>query len=54
MKENEYSKANRVGVPYVDRRLGEDRRQVYDLDYFQNGGIERRSGNERRLQTNAV
>lgn len=38
----------RIRDPYVDRRSGEDRRQVYDADYFQNGGFERRSGNERR------
>jgi hypothetical protein len=36
--------------PYLDRRSGEDRRQVYDADYFQNGGLERRSGKERRQQ----
>lgn len=34
----------------VDRRRGEDRRQVYDADYFENGGSERRKGNERRRQ----
>ncbi len=26
----------------VDRRSGEDRRQVYSIDYFLNGGVERR------------
>ena len=38
----------RIGDPYVDRRSGEDRRQVYDADYFQNGGLEKRSGKDRR------
>ncbi len=38
----------RISDPYIDRRSGEDRRQVYDADYFQNGGLERRSGKERR------
>jgi len=33
-----------------DRRSGEDRRRVYNLDYFLNGGVERRSGSERRAQ----
>ena len=40
----------RISDPYIDRRSGEDRRQVYDADYFQNGGKERRSGKERRQQ----
>ena len=39
----------RTTDPYLDRRCGEDRRQAYDLDYFPGGGIERRSGRERRL-----
>ena len=34
----------------VDRRKGEDRGQVYDADYFENGGSERRKGKERRRQ----
>ncbi len=34
----------------VDRRKGEDRRQVYDADYFENGGAERRKTKERRRQ----
>ena len=48
MEEEKNSKDARRGDPYVDRRSGEDRRQVYDADYFQNGGLERRSGKERR------
>ena len=48
MNEEKISKDARISDPYVDRRSGEDRRQVYDADYFQNGGLERRSGKERR------
>ena len=48
MEEEKISKDARMSDPYVDRRSGEDRRQVYDADYFQNGGLERRSGKERR------
>lgn len=32
----------------MDRRSGEDRRRAYDLDYFSNGGAERRYWKERR------
>lgn len=34
----------------LDRRSENDRRQVYNLDYFRQGGIERRTGVERREQ----
>lgn len=40
--------------PYLDRRTGEDRREIYLLDYFFNSNpdrrsyLERRSKNERR------
>ena len=34
--------------PFLDRRSGEDRREAYDLDYFLNGGAERREARERR------
>ncbi|MGD2097894.1 MAG: hypothetical protein PVG35_09955 [Desulfobacterales bacterium] len=40
----------RVADPYVDRRSGDERRAVYDSDYFAGGGLERRSGRDRRLQ----
>jgi len=40
----------RKGDPYVDRRSGENRRQVYDSDYWESGGIERRSAKDRRQQ----
>ncbi len=33
---------------YLDRRCGEDRREVYDLDYFADGGTERRHPVRRR------
>ena len=32
----------------VDRRSGEDKRNRYSLDYFTDGGEERRRGKERR------
>ena len=32
----------------VDRRSGEDRRQLYSIDYFSSGGPERRSSGDRR------
>jgi hypothetical protein len=38
----------RITDPFLDRRSAEDRRQFYDLDYFQNGGLERRRRNDRR------
>jgi hypothetical protein len=50
MKENQYFKDRRVGDPYVDRRSGEDRRQVYDSGYWESGGIERRSAKDPRQQ----
>ena len=43
-----YFKDRRAGDPYVDRRSGEDRRQVYDSVYWESGGIERRSVKDRR------
>jgi hypothetical protein len=50
MEDAKILKDARISDPYIDRRSGEDRRQVYDADYFQNGGKERRSGKERRQQ----
>ena len=32
----------------IDRRSGEDKRKLYSLDYFTDGGEERRKGKERR------
>ena len=48
MVEDKIPKDERISDPYVDRRSGEDRRKVYDADYFENSGVERRSGQERR------
>jgi hypothetical protein len=50
MKEKIVLKDARSSDPYVDRRSGEDRRRIYDADYFESGGKERRSGKERRKQ----
>ena len=36
--------------PYLDRRSGDDRRQVYSIDYFANNGLERRQSTDRRSQ----
>ena len=37
---------------FFDRRSGQDRRKAYNLDYFLDGGLERRTnaGGERRRQ----
>ena len=32
----------------IDRRSGDDERKLYSLDYFTNGGMERRDQIERR------
>ena len=40
----------RLNDPFIDRRSGEDRRRTYDIDFFSNGGREKRSGKERRQQ----
>ena len=48
MEVNQSPKDRRLGDPYVDRRSAEDRRQVYDSDYWESGGIERRSIKDRR------
>jgi hypothetical protein len=37
-----------IRFPY-DRRSGEDRRKIYKLNYFLEGGKERRRDNDRRL-----
>ncbi len=50
MERNQPPKDRRIADPYVDRRSGEDRRQVYDADYWESGGIERRSAKDRRQQ----
>jgi hypothetical protein len=50
MEDEKSLKDARERDPFVDRRSGEDRRKTYDLDYFQNGGVERRKGPDRRQQ----
>lgn len=40
----------RVRDPYMDRRSGDERRVVYDSDYFENGGVERRHTQDRRQE----
>lgn len=40
----------RLADPYVDRRCGDDRRAIYDSNYFDSGGLERRAGDDRRQQ----
>jgi hypothetical protein len=53
-------KDRRIEDPLRDRRTGEDRRKHYDLDFFGQGGVERRSGiearqmGERRVQCGKV
>jgi hypothetical protein len=36
--------------PYLDRRSGEDKRLIYSLSYFSEGGKERRVFKERRKE----
>ena len=43
-------KDKRKSDPYLDRRVVEDRRRAYNLDYFSAGGAERRAGAERRRE----
>jgi hypothetical protein len=38
-------------VSFLDRRSGKDRRTAVNLNYFLNGGIERRVRKERRRQS---
>ena len=48
MNENLIIKNRRARDPYVDRRSGECRRQVYDTFYWDCRGVERRSAKNRR------
>ena len=43
-------KNRRKRDPYLDRRSGEERREVYDADYWDSGGVERRKLKDRRQQ----
>jgi hypothetical protein len=44
MHETQSLKDRRAIDPLLDRRSGNDRRKVRDLEFFKRGGIERRSG----------
>jgi hypothetical protein len=49
MSERQSLRNGRIAAdPFLDRRSGDDRREAYELDYFAQGGIERRSGVESR------
>ena len=48
MSDRQTMKDRRIGDPFLDRRCGDDRREAYELGYFSQGGIERRSGVESR------
>ena len=48
MSESRLLRERRIEDPYRDRRSGDDRREVYDLEFFEQGGMERRSGVEIR------
>jgi hypothetical protein len=52
MKEKQPLKDRRIEDPYFDRRSGDDRRKLSDLEFFEHGGIERRSGVESRQDGN--
>ena len=41
-------KNRRITDPYLDRRSGEDRREVHSIHFFANGGTERRKQRGRR------
>jgi hypothetical protein len=44
MSESQSLKNRRIGDQFLDRRSGDDRREAYELDYFEQSGVERRSG----------
>jgi len=48
MSESQSLRDGRIADPFRDRRSGDDRREAYALDYFAQGGIEKRSGVESR------
>jgi hypothetical protein len=48
MSESQSLKYRRPIDPLLDRRSGDDRRKVHDIEFFKGGGIERRSGVESR------
>ena len=48
MRGSQSLKEGRIADPSLDRRSGDDRREAYLLGYFEQGGIEKRSGVETR------
>jgi hypothetical protein len=52
MSESQSLKDRRIGDPYLDGRLGDDRRKINNLEFFEHGGIERRSWVESRQDGN--
>lgn len=48
MVKSNSSKEKRKADPYLDRRSGDDRRETYHIDYFSDGGTERREAKDRR------
>ena len=48
MTEKKSPEEKRKSDPFLDRRGPDDRRKTYDIDYFSEGGSERREGEERR------
>lgn len=46
--QKEWAKLQAIKRSAYDRRSGEDKRVRYNLDYFMDGGEERRNGKERR------
>lgn len=48
MTKKESAQEKRKKDPYLDRRSGEDQRETYNIDYFSEGGIERRDTKDRR------
>lgn len=53
MKDYLFLKEPKSNEPLWNRRSGKDRRQIYNLDYFKNGGVERRANPERREEEEA-
>ena len=48
MTESQSLRDRRIADPFFDRRLGDDRREGYELGYFAQGGMQRRKVLERR------
>ena len=54
MSEKKPLKDRRIGDPFIDRRCDDDRREAYDLGYFEHGGIEKRRGVKADRKRNVV